>query len=290
MAGISTGTTQSNDLVSSLEQLQQEQKANETASKQRGSSELGKEEFLKLLVTQLQYQDPLNPQSDTEFVSQLAQFSSLEQMTNLNTTFSNTSAYSLVGKEVIVQAEGQNEVRGTVDYVEMMNGDAYLSVNGITYSMDELVQVMDGYYAIKEYLPSVEEQTKTFDQTNPTLTQIKVSLGTDDYQATSVAVSLNGAYIDTQYLTYDDGIVTILPGAFDGLEPGNYELGFYFNDPYSTTITDQVTVRIIKSGISTDTPESGTAADTDNAVADTTESLESVNENTEESAQEAGGQ
>ena len=90
------------DLTQSLEDLTY----NNTTTNQvktRGSSELGKEEFLKLLVCQMQNQDPLNPQSDQQFIAQLAQFSSLEQMTNLNSTMSNTSAYSLVGKEVIVQ-------------------------------------------------------------------------------------------------------------------------------------------------------------------------------------------
>ena len=90
------------DLTQSLEDLTY----NNTTTNQvktRGSSELGKEEFLKLLVCQMQNQDPLNPQSDQEFIAQLAQFSSLEQMTNLNSTMSNTSAYGLVGKEVIVQ-------------------------------------------------------------------------------------------------------------------------------------------------------------------------------------------
>ena len=105
------------DLTQSLEDLTY----NNTTTNQvktRGSSELGKEEFLKLLVCQMQNQDPLNPQSDQQFIAQLAQFSSLEQMTNLNSTMSNTSAYSLVGKEVIVQKKDSDgtttEVRGTV--------------------------------------------------------------------------------------------------------------------------------------------------------------------------------
>ncbi len=51
-----------------------------------GSGNLGEDEFMKLLVTQMQYQDPMEPQADTEFIAQLAQFSSLEQMTQINTT------------------------------------------------------------------------------------------------------------------------------------------------------------------------------------------------------------
>ncbi len=82
---------------------------------------LGKDEFLKLLVTQLQYQDPLNPMENTEFISQLAQFSALENSTNVEKaigdlgdsfkstvdaqqysaqSMNNTAAVSLIGKEV----------------------------------------------------------------------------------------------------------------------------------------------------------------------------------------------
>jgi flagellar basal-body rod modification protein FlgD len=50
----------------------------------RNTGELGKNDFLQLLITQVQHQDPLDPQSDTDFIAQMAQFSALEQMQNLN--------------------------------------------------------------------------------------------------------------------------------------------------------------------------------------------------------------
>ncbi|WP_445488250.1 flagellar hook assembly protein FlgD [Niallia sp. 03133] len=75
-----------------------------------GSSNLGKDDFLKILITQLQHQDPSNPMEDKDFIAQMATFSSLEQMTNMNTTMnnfislqtqSNLISYSqFVGKEV----------------------------------------------------------------------------------------------------------------------------------------------------------------------------------------------
>ena len=55
----------------------------------KGTSELGKDAFLTLLVTQLQHQDPLSPQDNSEFIAQLAQFSSLEALQNLSTNTNN---------------------------------------------------------------------------------------------------------------------------------------------------------------------------------------------------------
>ncbi|MCT2344021.1 flagellar hook assembly protein FlgD [Niallia taxi] len=81
---------------------------NQTAK--TGNSSLGKDEFLKILITQLQNQDPSNPMEDKDFIAQMATFSSLEQMTNMNTTMSNfislqtqsnlISYGQFVGKEV----------------------------------------------------------------------------------------------------------------------------------------------------------------------------------------------
>jgi flagellar basal-body rod modification protein FlgD len=76
------------------------------------TSQMGKDDFLLLLIAQLRNQDPLDPMDNSQFVAQLAQFSSLEQMENLNTKFedqaalimslNNTMAVSYVGKEVVL--------------------------------------------------------------------------------------------------------------------------------------------------------------------------------------------
>lgn len=107
-----------------------------------GTSSLGKDEFLNLLVTQLQYQDPLNPSSDTEFIAQMAQFSSLEQMQNLNTNFAQYKAYSLVGKNVQATV-GLDTVEGYVESVRMVGDEAYAIIDGNSVLVDDIKKVND---------------------------------------------------------------------------------------------------------------------------------------------------
>ena len=76
-------------------------------TKNTGSS-LDKDAFLQLLVTEMRYQDPLNPSTNTEYMSQLAQFSQLEAMNNLSDTYANSSAFGLVGKYVIMNVADSN--------------------------------------------------------------------------------------------------------------------------------------------------------------------------------------
>lgn len=230
-------------------------------TQKKSGSELGKDDFLKLLVTQMQYQDPLNPQSDTDFIAQLAQFSSLEQMQNMSSTATNSQAFSLVGKEVIVETtnskEETSQIQGTVDYVSVRNGKAYLSINDNLYSIDDLVTVMDSYYVIQNYIPSVEESTQTFDKKNPANLSFKIDLGKNGYEANSVVVGINGVPIPKDKMSYENGVLTISGDAFADLETGSYNLLFAFDDVLSTQIGDKVKVNVVD-GDSTSEDESGT--------------------------------
>lgn len=87
------------------------------------SQQLGKDDFLKILMTQLTHQDPTKPMEDREFISQMAQFSSLEQMTNMAKGFTDLSsmlssgqAMNSLGQTVEIQM-GERVVRGRVDGV-----------------------------------------------------------------------------------------------------------------------------------------------------------------------------
>lgn len=113
-------------------------------------SNLGKEDFLMLLVTQMKYQDPLEPADNTEYVSQLAQFSELEQMQNMSASLELSRASALVGETVLMKITDSTgrttSVQGNVDYVVYENNKAYLSINGELYSMDDLDTVADPTY------------------------------------------------------------------------------------------------------------------------------------------------
>lgn len=120
----------------------------QTASKreERNTGEMGKDEFLNLLITQLRNQDPMNPVDDKEFIGQMAQFSALEQMQNLNTNFSSMRAFELIGKNVVAQFvdEATKEakvVEGLVTNVKIASGNAFVLVNGVDVPADKIIDV-----------------------------------------------------------------------------------------------------------------------------------------------------
>lgn len=231
-------------------------KTKPTDSTRTAGGDLGKDEFLQLLVCQMKNQDPLEPEKDTDFIAQLAQFSALEQMQNLNETTLNSQAFSLVGKYVTINTTtgtgSINEVTGVVDYITMKDGAAHLSVNGQLYPLDDLVEVKDSYFAIQQYLPTVTKTEAVYDKSNKSPVDIDINLGEGDYAASSVAVVINGDYVSKEYLTYEDGVLSIWPGALDGLDEGTYDVGLYFDDPYGTAFTDKVVIKVTTSGISGD--------------------------------------
>lgn len=221
--------------------------------KKVGSS-LDKDDFLLLLVTQMQYQDPLEPTSNTEYVAQLAQFSELEQMQNLNATTTNTSAYSLVGQQVYIQQISSTgditEVQGTVDYVTIQNNKAYVSIEGTLYSYDDIVQVLDPSYVISQYLPSVPEQSLEFYHSDPQDLVINgIDLGSNGYEATGMAVVLmdssnKATQIDSSMMTFKDGKLTINREALAAVDAGEYVIAFVFDDANKTMDYSNVTLTV----------------------------------------------
>ena len=140
-----------------------EAKNNETTK----SSDLDKEAFLQLLVTQMKYQDPLEPTDNTEYVSQLATFSELEQMTNLVASSDLTRASQLVGQYVTVKQKNETTgeetiTGGKVDYVTVENGKGYLNIGDSKYSIDDLDSVVDekylnAYNLANEFMASLKD-------------------------------------------------------------------------------------------------------------------------------------
>lgn len=130
-------------------------------------SSLDKDAFLKLLVTQMQYQDPLEPTSNTEYMSQLAQFSSVEELQNLSATFSSNQAMNLTGQYVILNVPDSTgetkQVSGLVDYVTVSDGKAYFHIGDEYYDSSYLDSVVSLDYL--EHLIKNSDTTNTEDST-----------------------------------------------------------------------------------------------------------------------------
>ncbi|MCC7104531.1 MAG: flagellar hook assembly protein FlgD [Chloroflexi bacterium] len=112
------------------------------------SSQLGKQDFLKLLVAQLRNQDPMKPMEDKEFIAQLAQFSSLEALQSvdqrlqaLSSAQSLEQAAALIGKQVLANLADGSQLQGAVTEVRVVGGTPRLVVNGQTIGLDQVANV-----------------------------------------------------------------------------------------------------------------------------------------------------
>ncbi|MBW2412846.1 MAG: flagellar hook assembly protein FlgD [Deltaproteobacteria bacterium] len=170
------------------------------------SNTLGKDDFLTLLITQLQNQDPLNPADSTEYTAQLAQFSSLEQLNNVNknleymqlyqASINNAQAVSFIGKEIISFG---NEVRVTEGQAEScrfeLGGDAGGVVVNIYDSAGSLVK------AIEQGAMIAGRQTVVWDGTD----QNGNAVSDGDY--TFEVMAVDAADQKVEALTYSSGLV-----------------------------------------------------------------------------------
>lgn len=116
------------------------------------NKELGKDEFLKILIAQLKNQDPMQPLQDKEFIAQMAQFSSVEQLSNMASEMkllrqSIGMASGLIGKMVSWTAKdstGNNvNKEGRVDAISFKDGKQFANVNGSDVALDQLTKIWD---------------------------------------------------------------------------------------------------------------------------------------------------
>lgn len=247
-----------------------------------GTSNLDKDAFLQLLVTQMQNQDPLNPSTDTQFVSQLATFSQLEQLQNLSASTEKSQAFSLVGKEVILQTTDSNGktqyISGSVDFINVTGSKVKLSVDGTLYDQDQLYSVIDNAYIIEQNRPNINTPVQhEFDADAPSELTFDVNLGKEEYVATDVALLIRNQVVDSKYYSLNKNQLTISSELMSLLPNGEYKPAVIFNDSLYTTITDKVTIHVKNSketampNLTADTNTETETPDTVTEVATTTE-------------------
>ncbi len=129
----STGNTSLNTLTNSYT-------PRDTKKKDKA---LGREDFLTMMMAQLQNQDPLNPMDGTDYSAQLAQFSSLEQLINLNDTMGTLKSSLDKGNQSDVTSLLGKEATGNVDSIELANGKAAGGVYNMTAPGDVMITIYD---------------------------------------------------------------------------------------------------------------------------------------------------
>jgi flagellar basal-body rod modification protein FlgD len=125
-----------------------------STSKVSKTASLGKDEFLKLLITQMSHQDPLNPTDQTQQLAQLAQFTSLEQMQNMNVSTRTAQAVNMINHSISWSDDkGENHL-GTVASVKIKDGQPQLEVQENYKTADLNKVVGQDIYAITPALDS----------------------------------------------------------------------------------------------------------------------------------------
>ena len=133
-----------------------------------------KDSFLKILVAQMKYQDPMEPTSNTEYISQYATFTQVEQLSNMANSMALSRASELVGKTVKISQTSADtgktsEVIGVVDFVSYSGNKAYLNIDGVNYDIEDVTEVYDTEYT--NAMAVVEDFQKAIDKL-PSLEEI----------------------------------------------------------------------------------------------------------------------
>lgn len=263
-----------------------------STSKTKGTNALGKDAFLQLLTTQMKYQDPLNPNTDTDYIAQLATFSQLEQLQNLSSATNNSQAYSLVGKTVVVKTEDSKFVTGRVDYVYTSGSTTKFSINGNMYDSSKIDTVYDEDYMAEQNAPKVPATKLTYDASNPKDQTFTVDLGRADTVADDVAIAVGDTLLDSSLVDVKGNKVTIKASAFSNLANGSYKMVVVFNDSKLTTVKDKLTLQVNNSTKTTSgtgtSSETGTTSGTGTSTSGTTADASGGTSSTDTAAENDG--
>jgi flagellar basal-body rod modification protein FlgD len=125
--------------------------------------DLGKDDFMKLMLAQLQHQDPLKPMDDQAFIAQTAQFNALDQMTKLNKTLEAvldaqqlTEASGMIGKFIAATEADGKVVTGAVTAASVNGGVAMIHMGNIKIELDKVTAVASNEEALPEGTPATE--------------------------------------------------------------------------------------------------------------------------------------
>ena len=187
-----------NDKGEFLKTASQESIASQVSNKNK--SDMNKDTFLQLLVAQMKYQDPLEPTSNTEYISQYATFTQVEEIQNMAASMELSRASSLVGQEVMIETKDEDgvtkSVQGKVDYVTYENGKAYVSIDESLYSVSDVTSIvdktyMDAYALASNLIKRLTELPAVNAVSEKDLVEIdslwSIYNGMDDYQKTFIA-------------------------------------------------------------------------------------------------------
>ena len=247
-----------------------------------GDTGMGKDAFLKLLVAQMTNMDPTQDQDSTAYVTQMAQFASIEQMNNLNTTMTDFSVRNLLGKHVIVNqydANG-NAIEGTVIGVQTKSGKQYLSIldtNGELQNNIESSKVAGVIENASDNTSAISALNTQFIAASALKGQRVVIVDEDDDGKTIVIKGkVEGAYID-------GGDVKIKINKFDdNLNETGETVVYSYLDIYKAGDLSDKDMDVNPSDFEEDKSESGT--DTDNTTGESNNSStdETLNNNSTE--------
>ncbi len=145
MAGILAPVDENGNLITNTS-------SGDSLKKGKDKNAVDSDMFLTLLVAEMQNQDPLEPTSNTEWVSQYATFTQVQQMSEMAQSIDVLRANSLIGKEVIMKTTSQSTgdvsyTQGTVEYVEMEEGKPLLIIDGQKFSISDLDTIVSPEYS-----------------------------------------------------------------------------------------------------------------------------------------------